>query len=187
MVVLIFYMFWSPRFLIPVIPIIIILAGFGLDKIDERYASKHIAAGLLIVCIISSIFIAAAILLADRDFFADIRRSAEYIKGHIMDQEILSDETIKTSFWSKTEIKEYGRDKLKPGQYIALHSYYTDLDKELEYLQGKFKFDLIYKHASRSNSPYYVLGMVPFGKEEALLFRPKGPEFESLILYLEKN
>lgn len=179
---------WDPRFLISLIPIVLIISGFGLTHLDDFFKKKWFSLSIIAICLIFSVAISALLLESDKDYFGDIRRSAEYIKENVKDAVIYSDEIQKTSFWAGHKVRLHTRDNIKANQYIALHSFYTNLANEIKFIQNKYNIKIIYLSKSKTIPIFRSLRMAPWREayiiENSTESRRLSPEHISLVLYL---
>lgn len=179
-----FHTSWQPRFLIPVIPMVLITGSFGTTKIEDYFKKKWVKLSIPIFCIVSGVVLTMLTIVAERDFFGDVRRSAEYIGENCKQTPVYSDEITKISFWSGKKIHSYKRENVEVGQYITLHSYYIDLEKEIEILQYKYNIEILYETKSKVLSIFCLLGIAPKREEYQVVFRDdrERQEYKSLVL-----
>lgn len=130
---------FETRYFLEIVPLFLILAGLGIDSLNRRRGKS-----LLATCLIISFLFSICVLGFQRDMFGDIKRSALYVKENLSQERIFSDEYVKTAFWSGSEIEIYGQEKIESGSYLVLHSFYTDLDREIAFLEARYRIEPIY-------------------------------------------
>jgi|GEM_PF-4174367 len=179
--------FWSMRYLFCTIALIIITAGGGLNQLELILNKRWLITGIVIFCLVCAVISSAFAIYTERDFFGDIRRSAEYIRNNLRMVPVYSDEEIKTKFWSKGKILAYKPDKLEVGQYIVLHSFYTDLEKELKFIKERYNIEFLYQTKSKVLSLPHLLNIAPsvIDYQIPLKFREKETEYISVVVYIK--
>jgi hypothetical protein len=138
---------FSPRYLLPLLPFAVMLAGAGIQSIVQvRTRNIVLAAALTTALAVSVLYLGA-----QRDHFGDIRRAALFLKtGTPEGQVVLSDEDPKTSFWSGVKVNFYDPEiDLKPGTWIVLHEFYTDLPAETARLAVRYRLRTVFEDRSR--------------------------------------
>lgn len=147
-----FYYSFQTRYWLSIIPILLILAAYGITSLKEK--SRRI---VLTICILCSLIFSLAVLYFQRDTYGDLKRSALYIRDHLRGKTIFSDETIKTSFWAEVPIKMFDLENIKPDSYVVLHSLYTqvyypqaypNLAREIKTFMKDYKLKKIYETKS---------------------------------------
>ena len=172
LILLLFFLWFPPhiffhsfqlRYFLPVISLLLILAGEGVRKSSLKKVWLPLG-------IISSLILTLLSLSFQRDSFGDIQRSAEWVKENIKIPYIYSDEYWKTRFWSGKKIKPWVGEA-KAGDILVLHSGYSYLSREFDALKKKYRYRVLYTTSSRiipflpdilnppqwSNSPYWVV------------------------------
>ena len=184
---LLLFLLWLPphilfhsfqiRYFLPLLPLFLILAGEGINKVKSSSL-------WMVLCLIFSLALTFLSLIYQRDTFGDIRRTAEWVRENFKKQCVYSDEYWKTQFWSGKEIKKWER-KGEKGDILILHSGYSNLREEIEYLKKNYHFSLLYRTHSRilpllpdiinppflSNSPYWMIKKYTFQKFQSMVVR----------------
>lgn len=140
---------WSTRFLYPLVPLFLVFAAGGLAFIESKFNPQW-AKKTVMVCMVYSVIFSGAVLVFQRDSYGDIKRSALYLKNNLQQEVVYSDELTKTIFWSNKKVKKYGpnRNNIKAGEYVVLHSFLTDLQKELSYISQNHQSRIVYSTES---------------------------------------
>ena len=132
-----------------VMPLIVLLAGYGIYSIGYHAGKRWLLLALLVGCILFNSVFSAAALYYQRDAFGDVKRAAVYAHSELQGETIFTDEGPKTSFWAHCPCRSYlHKEEIQPGQYVILHSFYTDIDREESYLASRFETEIIYETTS---------------------------------------
>jgi len=130
------------RYFLPLIPLFLLLAGYGFTRVRK----ERLALG---ICLAISIFFSSAVLFCQRDSFGDVKRTALWTKNNVKAEVIFSDEFHKTAFWSTKEVKYLDSKDIKTGDYLVVHSFYSNLSPMINYLQKKYEVEVVYETTSR--------------------------------------
>ncbi len=140
----------STRHSYGIMPLILLLSGYGIYSIGYHIGRRRLFLASLVGCILFTSVFSAAALYYQRDSFGDIKRAAVYAGNELQGETIFTDEGEKTSFWSNCPCQSYShKEEIQPGQYVILHSFYTDIDREESYLASRFETEIIYQTTSR--------------------------------------
>jgi Dolichyl-phosphate-mannose-protein mannosyltransferase len=135
---------WSPRFLILPATLILIEAGAMLHRLHST-TSKRLSNLVLACTFTCSFFLTAFSIFYQREVFADFKDAASFIKTHKTNQRVFSDEFFKVKYYLGTPPLRYSRDaEYQLGDIINLHSFHTDLKKELVELNRQYKLSVVY-------------------------------------------
>ncbi len=129
---------WTPRYQFDLVAVTLPLAGHGFSLLFSRCRLRFLAWGLLIISLLASALFSALVLRGSRDSFADIRRSADYIRQNLKGRRVYANELRKVSWWAKTPLIGYtntSRSGVRPGDLVLLVGWHTNLETELRYLQ----------------------------------------------------
>lgn len=173
---------FETRHFLALTPLFLILSGLGIDSLNRRRGKS-----LLATCLIISFLFSISVLGFQRDMFGDIKRSALYVKENLSQEKIFSDEYPKTTFWSGSKIERYEQGKIKPGSYLVLHSFYTDLDRELAFLRARYKIKPVYTTNSfiRPLLPD-IMSSPPLTNHPGwMIFKYHRQNFKSIIIKIE--
>jgi 4-amino-4-deoxy-L-arabinose transferase-like glycosyltransferase len=134
---------WSTRFLIPPLSLLLIEAAAMLESLQARW-SKLSWIALTAFIIVSSTVLAGASLYFQKEIFADIKSTAIFAGKQFPKQRLISDEVTKVAYYSKKDVVRYDRGaSLSPGDVLLLHSFYTPLTNELQALSQKYNMVLL--------------------------------------------
>ncbi|MDP8237182.1 MAG: glycosyltransferase family 39 protein [Candidatus Erginobacter occultus] len=134
---------WTPRYLYMLVAASLPLAGYGADFLVSARKRVPRSSGWIIVSLsllASTVFTGFA-LYWSRDSFADIRRSADYIRENLGGRTVYSSELRKVGWWAKTPLRGYtqqSRGRVRPGDYVLLVGWHTNLNTELRYLSSRY-------------------------------------------------
>lgn len=134
---------WTPRYLYMLAAATLPLAGYGADfLVSFRKRFLRLAGWIVIaLSLLASTVFTGFALYWSRDSFADIRRSAEYIRDNLSGRTVYSSELRKVGWWAKTPIRGYTRNSrgnVRPGDYVLLVGWHTNLSTELRYLTSRY-------------------------------------------------
>lgn len=139
---------WTSRYFYPLVPLVLVFTASGIDMIEAKYKLHRVKA-VIGFCTLYSIVFLGAVLHFQKDGFGDIKRNALFLKKTLSQKTVFSDDPLKTGFWYDQKVLLYSRNTVKKGDYLALHSLYTDLRKEWVYLSEKFEPHILYRTKSR--------------------------------------
>ncbi|HIE43967.1 MAG TPA: hypothetical protein EYP78_04125 [Candidatus Omnitrophica bacterium] len=132
---------FQTRYFLPLVPLFLILAGYGLS-----YAKRgRLAFG---VCLGISIIFSSAVLFYQRDTFGEVQRASLWIKYNVKRDTIFSDELHKTQFWSGKKIKPLESRDIRAGDYLVIHSFYSPLSQAINYFQKRYEVKVVYQTTS---------------------------------------
>ncbi|HOO77930.1 MAG TPA: glycosyltransferase family 39 protein [bacterium] len=134
---------WTPRYQYTLVAVTLPLAGCGLSVFFDspRRLLRGLGWGLLLLSLGASAVFTAFVLYWSRDSFADIRRSADYIREHLSGRRVYSSELRKVGWWARTPVRGYtsgSRSSVRPGDYVLLVGWHTNLATELRYLSSRY-------------------------------------------------
>jgi hypothetical protein len=140
---------WNPRYFFPLLPVVLIFTASGVETMEVKYNSLTRTKAMITLCVLYSVIFSGAVLYFQQDSFGDVKRNALFLKNNVSQKKVYSDEPWKTGFWYGKDVLLYSRNAVTKGDYLALHSLYTDLRKEWIYLSEKFKPRILYRTQSR--------------------------------------
>ena len=182
---------FETRYFLEIIPLFLILAALGIDSLDKKKVKlegrRKRYKFVLVICIMVSFLFSICVLGFQKDMFGDIKRSALYLKENLAGERIFSDEYFKTAFWSGARIEKYEQEKIKPGSYLVLHSFYTDLKQELAFLDARYKIKSVYTTNS-SIRPLLpdIMSSPDFTHHSGwMIFKYHRQNFKSIIIRVE--
>ncbi len=139
---------WTPRYQYTLVPFALVLAGYGLSRLWGWNKIKWVGRAALFICLGTSLLFTAFVLYWSRESFADISRSALFLKDHFLDRRIFTDELQKTGFWAGRPLRGYTRQTrstLKDGDILVLHGWHTNLATEYSYLNRFYQMEILQK------------------------------------------
>jgi 4-amino-4-deoxy-L-arabinose transferase-like glycosyltransferase len=134
---------WTPRYLYMVVGVTLPLAGYGADSLVSvrdrlvRWGGWSVFA----LSLLASAVFTGFVLYWSRESFADIKRSADYIRENLSGRTVYCSELRKVGWWAKTPLRGYtqtSRGSVRPGDYVLLVGWHTNLNTELRYLASRF-------------------------------------------------
>lgn len=127
-----FFSSFQSRYLLPLLPFVVIFAGRGAMELKKRWA--HIPAlwsCLMFITVVYSLGLGMSSLFLQRDSFGDLKDAALFVKELPPELTIYSNETykdlgaVKMRFWSGREIKPLTNpDSIPPGSVVCITSAY---------------------------------------------------------------
>ena len=181
----------AARHFYAIVPLILLLSGYGIYSIGYHLGRRRLFLASLVGCILFSLVFSAASLYYQRDSLGDVKRAAVYARQELQGETIFTDEIEKTSFWAHRSCRSYlNKDEIQPGQYVILHSLYTDIETETSYLASRFKTEIVYETASRIRpllsdllEDFPTRGALP-SSPEWMIQRFKTQRFTSVVIKL---
>ena len=131
---------WTPRYQYTLVVVTLPLAAHGLSLLFSRAGRIPGWLGFGF-CFLASAVSTVFVLNGSRDSFADIRRSADYIRENLAGRRVYSSEIRKVGWWAKTPLTGYTRNSrrmVRPGDYVLLVGWHTNITNELRFLQRSF-------------------------------------------------
>jgi predicted membrane-bound mannosyltransferase len=149
---------WSTRFLVMPLTLVIILAGASFGRLFKRHGSRLFLMLLLVTSVLSLIFAGVAVYL-QTETFSDVRNAALFIRKQPPTR-IFSDEIIKTAYYSDVPLEIYKQQlEFRRGDLILLHSFYTDLPVQVEFLKKAYSIDFLF-HDEATTVPILACGIL---------------------------
>lgn len=134
---------WTPRYLYTLVAVSLPLAGYGVSSLISA-RKRYVSLAGLIILVLSLIFstvFTGFVLYWSRESFADIKRSADYIRENLSGRTVYCSELRKVGWWAKTPLRGYtqgSRGSVRPGDYVLLVGWHTNLDTERRYLASRY-------------------------------------------------
>lgn len=128
-----FFQAFQSRYLLPVVPFTLILAGHGMATWERHCESKPARFWVLAVPALGySLIFSALVAYYQGNPFIDIKRAGEWVKQNagpnakVYSTEVYNSQVgaAKLSFWSGHEVTRFSMQLLKPGDLIVLPSLY---------------------------------------------------------------
>ncbi|MCI0414936.1 glycosyltransferase family 39 protein [bacterium] len=136
---------WTTRFLALPISVLLIEAAAGMDRFANRLP-KWFSKCLIFATIVGSSVFAMIALHYQKDTFADIKNSAQYIRSHFPDSRIFSNDPFKVSCYTNGEVNKYEQKPIyRSGDIIALHSFYGDLERDVTWLTTHYQVEEVFR------------------------------------------
>jgi hypothetical protein len=180
-VLLFFHPAWTTRFLLIPVSLLLVEASAGL--VNSRVAVKT----ALVACCFSFAFLA---IYLQKGMFADFKTSAIAIKKISGEHRVISDEQAKTDYYLGKPVISYESNlELQTGDLLILHSYNTDLNREKEFLDGRYVYQALVSTETSilpllANS---ALGEIQYSNSPvALLQRFHQQRFQSVVLKIDR-
>ncbi len=134
---------WTPRYLYMLVAAALPLAGGGSDFLVGARNRFLRASGWAIVALslAASVVFTALVLRWSRESFADIKRSADYVRENLAGRPVYASELRKVGWWARTPMRGYtqtSRGGVRPGDYVLLVGWHTNLNTELRYLASRY-------------------------------------------------
>ncbi len=134
---------WTPRYLYMVVVVTLPLAGYGADTLirTRKRALRGAGWAVFALSLAASVVFTGFVLYWSRDSFADIRRSAGYVRENLSGRRVYSSELRKVGWWAKTPMigyTQHSRGRVRPGDYVLLVGWHTNLNTELRYLASRY-------------------------------------------------
>lgn len=134
---------WTPRYLYMVVGVTLPLAGYGADSLlrFRQPVLRRAGWAAIVLALAASAVFTGFVLYWSRDSFADIRRSADYIRENLAGRTVYSSELRKVAWWARTPLIGYtqqSRGRVRPGDYVLLVGWHTNLNTELRYLSSRY-------------------------------------------------
>jgi 4-amino-4-deoxy-L-arabinose transferase-like glycosyltransferase len=196
-----FWRAWSLRFFLPLLPLWILSAAYGLYILytsavadNQKSRVRYILTLLwILICILYPAVFTGISLYLQKDTFGDFKRTAQLIREtpSLKDQTILSDDVDKTAFWAQTKILPYDRTIVQVGHYVVLHSFYSNIPSELQFLNSRYVVTEIYQTTAQvvplTEDILRSLSLILADKPIWTLLRYEPQPFQSVILKIEKR
>jgi len=133
---------WTPRYLYMLTAATLPLAGYGAECLVSFRKRVFRSAGWIVIALslLASAVGTGSVLYWSCDSFADIRRSAEYIRDNLSGRTVYTSELRKVGWWAKTPLRGYtqgSRGNVRPGDFVLLVGWHTNLNTELRYLSSR--------------------------------------------------
>lgn len=134
---------WTPRYLYMLVAAALPLAGGGADFLAaarNRFLRSAGWALLALSLVVSAVF-TGFVLYWSRESFADIKGSGDYIRENLSGRTVYCSELRKVGWWAKTPLRGYtqtSRGGVRPGDYVLLVGWHTNLNTELRYLASRY-------------------------------------------------
>ncbi len=134
---------WTPRYLYMLTMASLPLAGYGADSLVAARKRYIRLAGWVVVALslLASAVFTGFVLYWSRESFADIKRSADYVREHLAGRPVYASELRKVGWWAQTPLRGYtsaSRRSVRPGDYVLLVGWHTNLNTELRYLASRY-------------------------------------------------
>ncbi len=135
---------WTPRYLYMLTAAALPLAGYGTDLlVSARHRVLRLAGwAALAIALASSTVFTGLVLRWSRESFADIKRSAEFVRDNLEGRTVYSSEIRKVAWWARRPLRGYtatSRRQVRPGDYVLLVGWHTNLNTELRWLAARHR------------------------------------------------
>ncbi len=125
---------FQSRYLLPVIPLVLIFAGHGMSLIESRLSNRapYVFKIILFITVVYAASFSVAVMVMQRETFGDLKEAALFVRKEVSaDTPVYSNEMYKPhilcpkmQYWSQRTIDFYNGQELPDGAVLCLHSAY---------------------------------------------------------------
>ncbi|MCD6385031.1 hypothetical protein J7M23_04560, partial [Candidatus Sumerlaeota bacterium] len=147
---------FQSRYLFPVIPFILIYAGYGLVLIEQKFRqrTRWVFSAILLITLVYGMVFSIAVVVLQRETFGDIKAAALFVRKNIPPSTpVYSNEMYrpqilcpKMRYWAQRDIKFYYGQPLPENAVVCLHTVYggsAAMDYLLLSIARQYKFQEI--------------------------------------------
>lgn len=125
---------FQSRYLFPVLPFIIIYAGYGLELVEQKFRqrTRWVFSAILFITLVYGIIFSIAVVVFQRETFGDIKSAALFVREKIPhNTPVYSNEFYrpgilcpKMRYWAQRDVKYFFGQPLPEGAVVCIHSAY---------------------------------------------------------------